>query len=98
MINREKQLVNLVSYTSGYDEYGKPLNTIQETKEIQMMITLYKESNVNDVRFIDATHLGITSEKGITDKNYIILGADEYKVIQVIPSKRYTQVFLKKVL
>jgi hypothetical protein len=98
VINRERQTATLISYSSGTDEYGKPLTSIGSSREIEIMITIYKQNNAEDIRFIDATHLGLTAETAITDKHSIIINDEEYKVLYVIPSKRLAQVFLKKVL
>lgn len=98
MNTREWQTANLISFSSGIDEYGKPLQEEVYRKEIEMIMTIYTENNVSDIRFIEATHLGLTAENGITEKNHIIIDNIEYKVLYVVPSRRYNQVFLKKVL
>ena len=55
------------------------------------------ESNVNDVRFIDATHLGLTMDFDIKDSNAIEIGGDRFNVLYTIPTHRYNAVYMKKV-
>ena len=98
MINRDSKTVYVISFSSGKDKYGKPNLVEDSRREIEMMMTIYKQNNVEDIRFIDATHIGLTADQDITDKNNILFDGIEYKVLFVIPSRRLTQVFLKKVL
>jgi hypothetical protein len=62
-----------------------------------MMIRPHIQMNVSDIRFIDATDIGLTRDTAITDANQIISSTGTYNVLYTIPSKRLTQIFLKKV-
>jgi hypothetical protein len=53
-----------------------------------MMIRNYLRMNVNDVRFIDVTDIGLSFDSAITDANQIISSSGTYNVLYVIPSKR----------
>lgn len=97
MINREMQLVTVVSFTAGTDEYGQKRNNGQTTRQVEMMVKVYTQNRVNDIRYVDVTNIGLTKDNNITDENQIIIGEDTFEVMYVIPSTRYNQILLKKV-
>ena len=97
MINREMQSVTVVSFTSGTDEYGQKRNNGQTTRQVEMMVKVYTQNKVNDIRYVDVTNIGLTKDNNITDKNQIIISEDTFEVMYVIPSTRYNQILLKKV-
>lgn len=91
------QKVNVVSFTDGKDAHGQRRKVESSRREVEMMIRNYNRYNVNDVRFVDATDIGLTFDTAITDANQIISSSGTYNVLYVIPSRRLYQVFLKKV-
>ena len=93
------QKVTVITFTNGKDDYGQRRKTVDTSanREVEMMIRNYQQVNVTDVRFIDATDIGLTFDAAITDANQIISTSGTYTVLYVIPSRRLYQVFLKKV-
>lgn len=97
MINREMRKVSLVSFTSGTDAYGQKRQLGSNSKEIEMMIKPYRQSNIDDVRYVDVTDIGLTYEKSIMDSNQIIDGEKTFQIMYVIPSNRLYQIMMKQV-
>lgn len=92
------QKVIVVSFTNEKDIYGQKRVGESDRREVDMMIKPHIQMNVSDVRFVDATDIGLTRDTAITDANQIISSTGTtYNVLYTIPSKRLTQVFLKKV-
>lgn len=94
MINRELRNATVVTY-GGVDEYGQTSTAAQASREISITFGLYQHAEVNDVRFQDVTHYGLTRDRDITDHDHIIIDGVEYKVLFVNPFGRMTQVFLR---
>lgn len=42
MINRDKQLVKVISFTSGKDEYGRPRKNGSTSREVEMYVSIYQ--------------------------------------------------------
>lgn len=97
MINREMRPVSVVSFTAGTDAYGQKRQNGSTTKEVQMVVKVYHQTNVDDIRYNDVTDIGITKATDITDENEIIIDNNRYSVLYVIPSSRYYQILMKKV-
>ena len=97
MINREMRKVSVVSFTSGKDAYGITRTQGSSSKEVDMVIKPYAQSNVDDVRYVDVTDIGLTYDKTITDNNQIIDGNKTFQIMYVIPSNRLYQILMKKV-
>lgn len=97
MINRDKQLVQVVSFIPGKDEYGRPRRNGETNRLVEMYVSIYQKRNVDDIRYVEVTNIGLTADKGITDTNQIIIGDDKYQVLYVLPSRRLYQVLMKKV-
>lgn len=91
------QKVYVISFTDDKDNYGQPRKVESSRREVEMMIRNYTQINVSDVRFVDATDIGLTYDSAITDANQIISTSGIYNVLYVIPSRRLYQIFLKKV-
>lgn len=97
MINRQFQTVKVISYATGTDQYGQPRQSGSSSRTIQMVINTYTQSNTDDVRYADVTNVGLTADRGITDKDQIKIGDDLFQILYVIPSKRLHQILMKKV-
>ena len=91
------QKVYVITFTDDKDNYGQPRKVEGSRREVEMMIRVQQQMNTTDIRFIDATHIGLTFDKNITDANQIISTSGTYNVLYTIPSRRLYQVFLKKV-
>lgn len=96
MINNEMKQVQLLSYGSTTDDYGQLRQSTPTSIYIEMMFKIYKQTNTGDMRFVDVEVIGLTKHTAITTSNEIQDGNDIYQVLYVIPSKRYTQVLLRK--
>lgn len=94
---RELIPVSVVSFTAGTDAYGQKRNLGSTTRTVEMMVKVYSQSNVSDVRYNDVTNIGLTKDSSITDENQIIIDGVTYNVLYVIPSGRLHQVLMKKV-
>ncbi len=93
MINRE-QIPVVIHYYDGEDEYGQMLATETGNKQIEGAFGILSQYNTTDVRYIDATHYLLTTDKTITDKCTLTIQDHEYKVKYVNPHKRLCEVFL----
>lgn len=97
MINREWQDVQVVSFAAGTDAYGVSHTTVSQTRTVKMVVHIYAQQIVDDIRFNDVTDIGLTLDKDITDANQIVIGGVKYDVLYVIPSPRLNQILMKKV-
>lgn len=95
--NRELQPVSVVSFTTGTDAYGEKRKLGSTTRTVDMVVKIYSQTNVSDVRYCDITNIGLTYDASITDENQIIVNGATYDVLYVIPSGRLHQVLMKKV-
>lgn len=93
MINREMIKATVKTY-GGIDEYGQPLNEVTNSKTIDMVFGVYSQTNVNDPRYVNITHYGLTKDREITDSDFIEINGIEYKVKIVNNTTRWTQLFL----
>lgn len=96
MIMREMKPVSVVTFTSGTDAYGQKNKNGSTTRTVDMVVKIYKQTNVDDIRFTDVTDIGLTYDKTITDANEVIIDGNHYNVLYVIPSNRLYQILLKK--
>lgn len=97
MINREMQLVSVVSFTTGKNAYGQKRKNGSTSRTVDMMVKTYTQTNVDDIRYTDVTDIGLTYDASITDENQIVIGEHTYQVLYVIPSRRLYQVLMKRV-
>lgn len=93
MFNRELIPVT-VHYYDGVDEYGQMLATETGSADIEGAFGILSQNNTTDVRYIDATHYLLTTDKTITDKCVLTIQEHDYKVKLVNPHKRLCEVFL----
>lgn len=61
-------------------------------------LAIYSTSNTigTNIKYKDATYLALTRNNSINDKYIIHYGEEKLKVLYIIPSGRYTQVFLSE--
>lgn len=97
MINREMRQVEVLTFNAGKDAYGRPRKNGSVSHNADMVVKIYQQRKVDDIRYVDVTHIGLTADKSITDSNQIIIDNDTYQVLYVIPSSRLNQVLMKKV-
>lgn len=96
MINREWQTVDVLTYTNSEDEYGQSRQNTPTVNTVQMVCKLQSQSLTGDMRYVDIDMIGITEDTSITDHNQVKINNVKYNVSYVIPSRRYTQVLMKK--
>lgn len=96
-VNRELKPVSVVSFATGTDAYGQKRKQGSTTRTVEMIVKIYAQSNVSDVRYCDVTNIGLTYDTSITDENQIIIDGATYNVLYVIPSGRMYQILMKKV-
>lgn len=96
-VNRELKPVSVVSFATGTDAYGQKRKQGSTTKTVEMVVKIYAQSNVSDVRYCDVTNIGLTKDASITDENQIVIDGATYNVLYVIPSGRMYQILMKKV-
>ena len=97
IFNRELQPVSVVSFATGTDAYGEKRKLGSTTRTVDMVVKIYSQTNVSDVRYCDITNIGLTYDASITDENQIIVNGTTYDVLYVIPSGRLHQILMKKV-
>lgn len=97
MIMREWVPVSVVSYELGTDTYGQKRKLGSTARTCQMVIKPYTKANIDNVKYVDVTDIGLTADHEITDANTINYGGASYQVLYVIPSGRLYQIFMKRV-
>ena len=93
VINRELKKYTVKTY-GGKDEYGQELAELTQTKEVEIAIGVYSQTQTSDVRYTDTKFYGLTKDKSITDKDYIVIDGEEHKVIYVNPTTRWVQLYV----
>lgn len=82
-------------YLIGVDNgYGQITLTPEKQGEVQLSINTLTKAVTDDIRYSNASYLGLTQDKAINDTYVIQYGNELLKVLYVIPEGRYTQVFL----
>lgn len=93
MINRELVKATVETY-GGLDEYGQELAELQNEREIMVAVGFYTHTATDDIRYQDVKYYGLTKDRNITDKDYLVVGENKYKVLFVNPTTRWTQLYL----
>lgn len=96
MITREMRPVYVVSFDNTVDKYGQKRKGQQSLRETKMVVKIYSQTNVEDIRYNDVELIGLTYDKEITDENQIQIDGVNYQILYVIPSSRLYQVLMKK--
>jgi hypothetical protein len=80
------------------DKYGQQI-VPHETPTGTVKIAIYttSQSIQDNIRYKDATYVGLTLASGINDKCIIQYGDEKLKVLYVQPKGRFKQVFLKNI-
>jgi hypothetical protein len=72
------------------DDNAEPL----KQGEVKIAISTLTKAVTDDIRYSDASYIGLTQDKLIKDTYVIQYGEELLKVQYVIPDGRYTQVYL----
>jgi len=97
MLNREVKKVSVLTYTNTKDAYGQKRQGTPASRDTEMVLKIYSQSNVQDPRYVDIEKIGITKDFNISTANQIVDGTDKYNVCFTIPSGKYLQVLMKHV-
>lgn len=82
-------------YLLGEDNgYGQLTITPDVQGVVKLSITTLTKAVTDDIRYSDASYIGLTQDKTIKDTYVIKYGDELLKVQYVNPDGRYTQVFL----
>lgn len=94
MVNREWVDATVKSYTQSKDVYGQ--RTVSNTsRDIEVVLRLFSNNKVDDVRYNDATHLALTADKAVSDSDTLEINGVVYKVLYIVPSPRLNTLILK---
>jgi len=95
MINTDMRFYDYYLYDN-ISSYGQPQLSNQVRGSIKMAINSISNSVTEDVRYKDATYLGLTNDW--LDDTYVIgYGAEKLKVLYVMPKGRLKQVWMKNI-
>lgn len=93
----EKVIVN--QRGTGVDKYRAPVTSFSFVKTIEMNIQLLTQRIADDsIAYQDATHIGLTFDKSLTDDMQIETPHGSYNIKLINNNGRMAQVILKKVI
>ena len=98
MYMRHKSTVQVLSFTSGTDEYGMVRKLGSNSRDVLMDFYTYVPSNNDTPEYVDCDAIGLTNDTSITTANQIIHDNIKYDVKYVIPTSRKNQIIMKKVV
>lgn len=91
--------VNVNQRSAGVDKYNAPATSFSFVKTIEMNIQLLTQRIADDtIAYKDATHIGLTFDKSLTDKMQIETPLGKYDIKLINNYGRMAQVVLKKVI
>lgn len=93
MINRDRASYNFFTFGE-LDEYGQPQLSKEPVGAIEMTINLTSQNLTNNVKYSQASYIGLTKDANVNDTYVIEFGAQKLKVLYVNPFGRYKQVFM----
>lgn len=94
-LNRTMRPAKIYKLTGKYDEYGTKAVS-EAVGTCRIFITLYNQSNTQDARYKDVTHVGYT-DRELTDSMSVVQDGRTYKVLLSNPYARRCVVFLREV-
>lgn len=99
MINNQMKPYKLYKSSGLRDEYGELNPEPIFLRTIEIAINNKDYSNIeNDIRYLKATHIGLSTDKEIK-KDYIVTnGVSKYLVKYVNPFGRLAQIILEEVI
>ena len=103
MINAQMKEYSYYRYNSDTDAYGQ-LTLIKDDNgepviqgTVKIAINNSSTAIQENIRYKDATYIGLTLNKSIDDTYVIQYGDERLKVLYVTPQGRYRQVFLNSI-
>lgn len=76
------------------DSYGQPQLSEEVQGTIKMAIYTHTQQLANNVKYKDATYIGLTADAKVNDAYVIEYGAEKLKVIYIKPEGKLKQVFM----
>lgn len=98
MFNRQKTKVSVMSNSDKRDNYGYKSEEYSDIKTIEAAVMIYSQSNTDDIRYKDATHICLTYDKTLTDKMRLKTENAVYDIMLVNNEGRLSQIYLKEVI
>jgi hypothetical protein len=74
--------------------YGQITTDLVKQGTVKLSISTLTQTVTDDLRYSEASYIGLTQDKQINDTYLIQYGNTVLKVLYVNPDGRYTQVFL----
>lgn len=96
MINAGMREYSYYTY-SGKDSYGQPKLSETVQGSVKISINLISQSAQNNIKFNDASYIGLTLSDAVKDSFVFQYGAERLKVLYVNPAGRYKQVYMKNI-
>lgn len=93
MINREMKPYTWSTNTTAINEYGEQTSSLSPLRTIQAAIYFDRQNLTKNPLYLEATHIGLTKEKGIQIHDTI----GSFVVLQTNPIGRFNQLILKQV-
>lgn len=84
------------SFVPGVNEWGQERKNGYTDRTVDMVVKIYSQNYVSDIRYNDVELIGLTYDQDITDSNQIIINNLKYNILHVIPSGRILQVLMKR--
>lgn len=97
MYIRDKQMVEVLTYSNERDSYGQKRQGEPTSRFVEMDVKIFSQINVSDVRYVDVDLIGLTYDNSLTDANQIKLDDKIYDIKYIIPSSRLNQILMKRV-
>lgn len=96
MINSQMRTYNYFTFGEN-DDYGQP--QLEETPkgQVKMAINTTSTAIQDNIRYKDASYIGLTLSSLLDDKCVIEYGEEKLKVLYIVPFGRYKQIFLKNI-
>lgn len=90
------QPVTIRSFVPGVNAWGQERKNGYTDRTVDMVVKIYSQNYVSDIRYNDVELIGLTYDQDITDSNQIIINNLKYNILHVIPSGRILQVLMKR--
>ena len=96
MINALMKTYDYYTY-GGLNEYGQETLSKDIQGQIKIAINTTNVSTQDNIRYKDASYIGLTFNRNVSEAFVIQYGEEKLKVLTVNPMGRYKQVFLKNI-
>lgn len=93
MINADMRTYNYFTF-GDQDGYGQPQVSKEVQGTIKMSINITSQSITNNIKYKEASYIGLTSDAKVNDTYVIEYGAEKLKVLYVNPKGRLKQVYM----